>query len=528
MRGTKIEKATTEGVEDLKAQSGIHGSATLEEILRTNKPSLVGKGMLQLYMICFTIYFASTMNGYDGSLMSSINTLEQYLVYYNISGTGASTGLIFSIYYVGIMGGSLFIWLADFLGRRRTIALGCVGVFIGTIVVSTAKTLSIFIGGRFLLSFFSTIMSSASALYVIEISPPHIRGLVSGLFNTLYYLGSLIAAFTVLGTKLTYTAIDDTRAFRIALWLQMLCPGIVFTGVLFFPESPRWLTGTSQFERARNFLVKYHSNGEEDHPLVELEMAEMIASLQEVALSNPNQFLDLRPLLSTRSNGYRLLIIVCFAWFAQFSGNNVASYYLPTMLAQVGITNSTTQIIMNAVYAITGWIASTLGSWLHDRVGRRKMFLGSNFSMSICLACVAIATAQSRKDPSNKSASSATIAFIFIFGVCFAIGYTSMQPVYPGEIASNTLRAKISLIGGVVTGASSFVNQYAAPVAMQKISYWFYVFFVFWDLIEAAIIYFLFVETKGRTLEEIELIFSTKNPVQASLQPLTEDIAIEV
>jgi sugar porter (SP) family MFS transporter len=518
---------TAEYVENLKVHGGLQGSATLEEVLKTNKPSLTGKGMLRLYLVCFIVYFASTMNGYDGSLMSSINTLDQYLHYYHLSGAGASTGIVFSIFNIGQIAGSFFIWIADFQGRRFAIAFSCAGIIVATIIVSTAKTLSVFIGGRFLLSFFSTITSNSVAVYVVEISPPHIRGLTSGLYNTLYYLGSLIAAFTILGTKLTYTGLDDTRAFRIALWLQLMCPGIVLLGIYTCPESPRWLVGTDKAEKAREFLVKYHANGDENHPLVELELSEMIISLHEVQLSSPKNFLDLRPLVTTKSNRYRLLIIVCFSWFQQFSGNNVSSYYLPTMLDQVGITNNTTQIIMNAIYAITGWIAAIAGSWLHDRVGRRKMFLGSNFSMAICLACVAIATARSKKDPSNKSASSATIAFIFIFGVCFAIGYTSMQPIYSGEVSSNRMRAKVYLVTSLVSGASSFVNQFAAPIAMQNISYWFYVFFSLWDLFEAAVVYLFFVETKGRTLEELELIFSAKNPVKASLRPLSEDVEIE-
>jgi hypothetical protein len=50
----------------------------------------------------------------------------------------------------------------------------------------------------------------------------------------------------------------------------------------------------------------------------------------------------------------------------------------------------------------------------------------------------------------------------------------------------------------------------------RNIRYWFYVFFVFWDVFEFVFIYFFFVETKGRTLEELDEVFSAKNPRKAS------------
>lgn len=65
-------------------------------------------------------------------------------------------------------------------------------------------------------------------------------------------------------------------------------------------------------------------------------------------------------------------------------------------------------------------------------------------------------------------------------------------------------------------GAAGFLNTFVAPIALANIGYWFYVFFVFWDCLEFAVIYFFFVETKGRTLEELEEVFTAKNPAKAS------------
>jgi MFS family permease len=72
------------------------------------------------------------MNGYDGSLMGSINSVPSYLKYFGLPQNGAaSTGIIFSIFQIGQMAGALFIWLADWKGRRLSIFIGCCGVVVG-------------------------------------------------------------------------------------------------------------------------------------------------------------------------------------------------------------------------------------------------------------------------------------------------------------------------------------------------------------------------------------------------------------
>ena len=94
------------------------------------------------------------------------------------------------------------------------------------------------------------------------------------------------------------------------------------------------------------------------------------------------------------------------------SGNNVISYYLPLLIAQVGITDPNTQLLLNAIYAVTGWIAATAGARCHDIIGRRKMFLGSTAGMIICLAITAGGSAGYANFGSTP-ASDLGIAFIF-------------------------------------------------------------------------------------------------------------------
>lgn len=125
--------------------------------------------------------------------MGSLNALPNFTKYYDLPESGTlSTGIVFAIFQIGQMCASLFVWIADWLGRKYLILIGTLGVVVGTIVTATAKSLSVFIGGRFLLSFFAQLACAASPLLLVEIAPPQYRGTVSGLYNTFYYVVSAV------------------------------------------------------------------------------------------------------------------------------------------------------------------------------------------------------------------------------------------------------------------------------------------------------------------------------------------------
>ncbi|KAI8960655.1 general substrate transporter [Daldinia sp. FL1419] len=490
---------------------------TYAAIMATNKPNPRGPGYIKLYFLAGMIFLCSTMNGFDSSLMSSINALPNYTKYFGLPVKGnASTGIVFAIFQVGQMCGALFVWMTDWYGRTWHIFFGCLGVCVGTIITALSFNLPMFIGGRFLLSFFATCAHTAAPLYLVEISPAAYRGTIAGAYNTFYNIGSILATSSVYACHLHLAGRGDLD-WRIPMWLQMVCPGIVCLIIKFFPESPRYLVANDQHEEARDIITRYHTNGDPNHPLVVLQMKEMLGTVQGTSKATWKDLIDLKVLVETRSSRYRLMLNVTFSWFGQFSGNNIVSYYLPIMLDGIGITDINTKLILNIIYSVIGWAFSVGGARLHDIVGRRKMLLGSTLSMTICLALVA-AGAAGKVEYGNSAAATMSIVFIFLFGAIFATGYTPMQPIYPAEVVSNKMRAKAMGTFKLTAGAAGFLNTFVGPIALSSIGYWFYVFFVFWDTFEMAFMYFFFVETKGMTLEELDMIFEAKNPRKASVE----------
>jgi MFS family permease len=148
--------------------------------------------------------------------------------------------------------------------------------------------------------------------------------------------------------------------------------------------------------------------------------------------------------------------------------NSVISYYLPYLLANVGITSADTKLLLNIMYALEGFIFATAGARLHDIFGRRKMLLTATAGLVIALSITA-GTAAGYVNTGSKASSSASIAFIFVFGAIFAFAYTSMQPIYPAEVMANDMRAKGMGTYKLVGGTAGFINTFAAPIALTNV-----------------------------------------------------------
>lgn len=93
--------------------------------------------------------------------------------------------------------GAFFAWLNDWHGRRLAIFIGCLGVCLGGAVTATSPSLAGLVVGRFILSVCSTIATTATPMLLVEIAPPQYRGSVSGFYNTIYYVGSIISSVSV-------------------------------------------------------------------------------------------------------------------------------------------------------------------------------------------------------------------------------------------------------------------------------------------------------------------------------------------
>jgi MFS family permease len=187
------------------------------------------------------------------------------------------------------------------------------------------------------------------------------------------------------------------------------------------------------------------------------------------------------------------------------------------MMKTAGIDDEHTQLRLNGIYPVLCWFGAIFGARMTDRIGRRPLLIYSILFSAICFAIIT-GTTKISVENHNKMATNATITFVYLFGIVFSFGWTPLQSMYIAETLPTETRAKGTALGNFGSNVAGTVVQYASGPAFKHLTFYFYLVFVAWDLIEAVVIYFFFVETKERTLEELEEVFSDPHPVKKSLQ----------
>ncbi|KAK3657883.1 hypothetical protein LTR56_002265 [Elasticomyces elasticus] len=200
----------------------------------------------------------------------------------------------------------------------------------------------------------------------------------------------------------------------------------------------------------------------------------------------------------------------------QWAGNGIVSYYLAPILKSVGITSSIMQAGINLALQFWNASLSFMGALAAEKYGRRPLWLTSACGMLVSFTIVTALRAVFAEDglltseipvDGIKAAGGATVAFLFIFFGFYDITFTPLSIAYPVEVLPFRLRAGgLSANLTTVFGAGLFY-QYVKPIALEALHWKFY--FVYTATLAAMIptIYFLFPETKGRTLEQISIVF---------------------
>lgn len=210
-------------------------------------------------------------------------------------------------------------------------------------------------------------------------------------------------------------------------------------------------------------------------------------------------------------------IIFLVAVFSQFTGGAVISYYLPSILETVGITSSSQQLLMNALNQIFSFSGGIVGIFFVDKAGRRPLLLWGVFITGLIYIPINVLAGLSGGHI-DKGSGYAFIAMIFLYGIVSSFCWTPLQALYPAEILSTDIRAKGIAADKFISALASFINMYATPIALHDIGWKTYTIFLVLHLFHWFMMYFVTVETKGRSLEELEEIFNDPKPVKRSKQ----------
>ncbi|KAF9497933.1 hexose transporter [Pleurotus eryngii] len=483
------------------------GDAGYVHLIDPSRKWYNNRRLIALHAWIVLLLITSSNNGYDGSMMNGLQTLPQWKDYFHAP-SGSMLGLLNAIQSIGSLAAYPFSpYLSDGLGRKKTVFIGAVIMCIATVIQTAAQSVGMFIGARFLIGFGLTFAAGAAPLLVTEIAYPPYRGPLTSTYNSLWYSGAIVAAWSTFGTF----KIKNTWSWRIPSAFQAIPAVLQVFLVLFGPESPRWLISEGKDELALNTLAYYHADGNRVDPLVQYEFHEIKNAIDfdRTVASN----VGWKALMATPGNRRRMRIIVALAFFSQWSGNGLVSYYLNKVFDSIGITDPTTQLLINGILQIWNLVWALLAAALCDRLGRRLLFLTSGVGMLIFFTMQTVCSAEFAIHGSHAAAH-AVIAFIFLFYASYDLAFTPLIVSYTVEILPFPLRAKGFTVFNFAISLSLIFNQYVNPVALDAIQWKYYVVYCCWLLFELVFLYFFVVETKNRTLEETAALFDGEGVAQ--------------
>ena len=396
-----------------------------------------------------------------------------------------TSGLVVSSLLVGAMIGAAFAGpIADATGRRKLVLVAAIIFAVGAIGAALATSAGLLILFRFVLGLAVGAAALIVPLYLAEVAPTEIRGAVASLNQLMIVTGILVA-------YIANSALAGAEAWRWMIALAVIPSLLLFLGMLFMPETPRWLVSKDRDEEAREVLRRTR-----DETAVEAEMSDIkrVEGQEEGGLGE---------LLASWVRP-ALLVGMGLAIFQQIIGINTIIYYAPTTLTNVGFGNSAA-ILANAGIGVINVTMTLVAIRFIDRVGRKPLLLLGAAGMALSLAILGL-TSLLLPEPSGVSlVGIITLVCLALFIAAFAVSWGPIVWVMLGEIFPLKVRGSAMAVATVLLWGANFVVSLSFPVLLEALGIgW---LFLGYSLIGLAALFFVrsFVtETKGRSLEKIE------------------------
>lgn len=398
-------------------------------------------------------------------------------------------GAIVAGLLLGAMIGAAFAGrLSDVLGRRRLIIIAAVVFIAGALVCAFAPTVAVLVAGRVILGLAVGSAALVVPLYLSEIAPTEVRGAITSL-NQLMIVAGILVAFIV------NAILASSGNWRLMLGLAAVPAVILLVGMLFMPETPRYLVHTGEEDTAREVLEELPG----DEP-----PQERIDEIQDVEEEQDAES-GLGALWRAKWVRPALVVACGLAIFQQLVGINTIIYYAPTTLTNVGFSN-TSAIYANLIIGVINVGMTIVAIKIIDRVGRKPMLFAGVAGMVMSLLVLGIANA-ALATPHHASDPAAIITLICLatFIASFAATWGPVVWVMIPEVLPLSVRGTAMGVAVFCNwGANLLVSQTFPPLLKAVGPGPVFLGFAGLGILAAIFVKTLVTETKGRSLEEIE------------------------
>ncbi len=415
--------------------------------------------------------------GFDTAVISGVEQQVQEL----FSLSSFMHGFTIASALIGTVIGALIAGRpADRFGRKPVLLIIAILYFISAIGCAAANNVTTLIIFRFIGGIGVGGSSVVAPMYISEISPAHVRGRMTALFQFNVIFGILMA----------YVSNYLLRNVGAEPWRWMLgiegAPAFLYFVLLFFiPESPRYLIKIGQISKARLVLEKIIKSS------VDQQVEEIRISLEKLSESTNKLF----------SKRYFKPVSIAFlvAMFNQFSGINAILYYAPRIFELSGLTFADS-LFQSILIGITNGIFTIVGMILIDRAGRKILLITGSIGMSVCLALVA------KTFYTQNFEGFVLLIYLLVYIMFFAFSTGAVIWVLIAEIFPNNIRGKGQSLGSFTHWFFAALVTFIFPVIIKEVDSGAghtFMFFSLMMILQAIVVWKYFPETKRRTLEEL-------------------------
>lgn len=450
-----------------------------------NKIEVNNSHKLFTYFVIACAGLGGILYGYDIGVISGALLFVQK----TIPMTDQQTGFIVGAVLTGGLVGTLITGpLADWFGRKKMILLACLVFIAGIIMILISNDLITLFAARLLLGVGVGVVAVAVPLYLTEIVPAYIRGRSVTIFQLLLTFGILLAYFV----DLLFTPSGNWRG----MFAVILIPAsLLFLGMLFLPETPRWLLSKNKVEKAQTVLLKTRSR---------VEAQDEFNQIKESLKTTENSWKT----LFSKVFWLPLVVSLLIATFNQLTGINVLLQYAPLVIKNAGLESALGSMFGTVGIGFINFLATILAFFLIDKFGRKRLLIIGTAGIIISYLYLGFLP---HFFPVGKLQAELSLLGFFGFIFFFAIGPGVVVWLAMSELLPTKVRGKALAL-------ALFVNSLAAAILSTVflsikdalgLSGTYFLFAGF-TIIYFLVACFLLPETKNKSLEEIQLFFQKK------------------
>ena len=321
----------------------------------SNLPAAPAVNMGIVYLLTAIAALGGLLFGYDTAVISGAIGFLQ--VKFEL--TAAMKGWAASSAIIGCIFGALFAgYMSDRFGRKKILILTAFLFGVSAIGSALPNNLTQFALARFVGGLGVGAASMLSPLYITELAPAKVRGMLVSLYQLAIVIGILLIFFVnLLVQNMGDEAWNVNWGWRYMLGSETLPALLFFTAMFFVPESPRWLAKEKREEEALGVLSRINGEARAQEILREIRetLAEESGSLGELFSGRFRKAMSIGILL---------------AFFTQLQGINAIMYYAPEIFKEVG-TGANAAFLQTVIVGVINVLFTFVAIWLVDRVGRK-------------------------------------------------------------------------------------------------------------------------------------------------------------